>query len=269
MLTAKKLPKKYIVRRAVFCIAAAALLIAAFCLIFCKNKQQDVYTFSGLNDEAKQAVRLYTGKNEIDISAYPASLIELLQRNPETVEFVVDYSKEKDKQHTVDLSEYKNCSDVPLFMQWDKRWGYMQYGSDVAGLTGCGPVCLSMVAFYYTKSQKYTPEKMIRYSIDNGYCVAGSGSSWKLISQGARDLGFSVKELPLDKQTLLSSAENYPLICVMGPGAFTTTGHFIVISGVCDGAFKVNDPNSRKNSSKVWTYKELQDQIKNIWQIKM
>ena len=57
------------------------------------------------------------------------------------------------------------------------------------------------------------------------------------------------------------------IICIMGPGVFTTTGHYIVLTGVEDGKFQVNDPNSRENSQKLWDYDEFADQIRNLWAI--
>ena len=47
------------------------------------------------------------------------------------------------------------------------------------------------------------------------------------------------------------------IICSVAPGDFTYRGHYIVIAGYKDGKFKVNDPNSYKNSEKGWTYQEL------------
>lgn len=61
--------------------------------------------------------------------------------------------------------------------------------------------------------------------------------------------------------------EGNPVILAMGPGDFTTTGHYIVLTGVKDGKFQVNDPNSRLRSQKLWSYEELEDQIRNIWAI--
>lgn len=199
---------------------------------------------------------------------YPVSLLELLERNPETEDFVRSYPKEHKKKQTVDLSEYKNTKTVPLFLQWDKRWGYIQYGSDVAGLTGCGPVCLSMVAYYYIRSNDVAPDKMLEFSKQNGYCVKGKGTAWTLISEGAEKLGLRAEELPLDKARIFNTLQaGKPVICVMGPGVFTTTGHFIVLTGIKDEKVLLNDPNSKKNSAKEWQFEEFADQIKNLWAI--
>ena len=58
------------------------------------------------------------------------------------------------------------------------------------------------------------------------------------------------------------------MICVMGPGDFTATGHFIVMTGLKDGLICVNDPNSRANSQKLWDFDQISDQIRNLWVIR-
>ena len=219
--------------------------------------------------DANSTVLAFAQANDLDYDIYPESLIDLLERNPETEAFVLNYPLEYDKEHLVDLSEYENSEGIPLFMQWDQRWGYTIYGNDVAGLTACGPVCLSMAAYYLTGDVAFSPDKMISFAIDNGYCTAGSGSSWTLISEGGVKLGFDVTEIPLDEARIISNLEVYnPIICVMGPGDFTTTGHYIILSGYENGMIRVNDPNSKANSAKLWSYEEIKDQIRNLWVIR-
>ena len=110
---------------------------------------------------------------------------------------------------------------------------------------------------------------MIRFASQNGYYVSGSGSSWTLISEGAAKLGFDVTEIPLDKNRILSNLEvGNPIICAMGPGDFTTTGHFIVLVGCQDGLLQVNDPNSIQNSQTLWSYEDICGQIRNLWVIR-
>ena len=58
-----------------------------------------------------------------------------------------------------------------------------------------------------------------------------------------------------------------PVILALGKGDFTSTGHYIVLTGVEEEGFRVNDPNSRENSKKLWTYEQLEKQIRNIWEI--
>ena len=62
-------------------------------------------------------------------------------------------------------------------------------------------------------------------------------------------------------------AAGTPLICSMWPGDFTTSGHFILLTGLDEaGRVVLNDPNSPKNSEKAWDMAELLPQIRAVWQ---
>ena len=113
-----------------------------------------------------------------------------------------------------------------------------------------------------------SPDQIAKYAQREGYYEAGAGSSWTLISEGAGKLGLQAKELPLVKKKITDALEaGYPVILSMGPGDFTSSGHYIVLTGVENGSFKVNDPNSRLRSQRLWSYEELEGQIRNIWAI--
>ena len=138
---------------------------------------------------------------------------------------------------------------IPLFIQWDERWGYKTYGDDFLAVTGCGPTALSMVCVGLTGNLNMNPYAVAKMAQADGYYVNGSGSSWNMMTGLAGDLGLSAKELGLDADTIRSKLrDGHPIICIMGPGDFTSTGHFIVLTGVkSNGDVTVNDPNSRKN----------------------
>ena len=172
--------------------------------------------------------------------------------------------EQEDAPFAYDLSQ-----GVPLLMQWDQRWGYIKYGSDMAALTGCGPVCLAMAGYYVTGDETFSPDNMVRFAWENGYYAKGSGSSWTLISEGGVKLGLDVTEIPLVKKRIVDNLEvKNPIILALGPGDFTTAGHYVVLVGVEDGKFRVNDPNSVINSQRLWSYEELEGQIRNIWVIR-
>jgi hypothetical protein len=218
--------------------------------------------------KAKETISAFAEENSLSLDDYPESLVRLLARNPEIEDFVLSYPLEHDKEHSVDLSDCVNTGSVPLLMQWDKRWGYITYGDDVAALTACGPVCLSMAALYVTGDASLSPGRIIEFSKENSYCVYGSGSSWTLISEGGEKLGLDVTELPLVESLITDNLKDgHPIICIMGPGDFTTSGHFIVMTSYEDGKIKINDPNSRERSSMLWEYDDIYDQILNLWVI--
>lgn len=247
-------------------ITALAAVLVILCLLaawgeLAQNDRPEAGT-------VEETIWLYAKEHGLSLKDYPQSLIDLLKKNPETEKFVLEYPIAKDAVPVIDMTPYLDTQSVPLLMQWDQRWGYIPYGSDVAGLTGCGPTCLSMAAIFVTGDPTFSPDYMLKFALENQYYVPGSGSSWTLISQGGPKLGLEVQELPLDEGRIRKALNaGKPVICAMGPGDFTSSGHFIVITGMQDGMFRVNDPNSLENSQNLWSYDTIKGQIRNLWSI--
>ena len=218
--------------------------------------------------DAEEKIIAYASANGLSADDYPDSLVTLLEQNPETEDFVLSYPFRKEE--AIDLSEYTNCETVPLFLQWDKRWGYSRYGSDFLAVTGCGPTCLAMVGYHLTGDDWFTPINVARFAEENSYYVPEQGSSWTLISEGAGKLGLEAIEIPMVKSRIIDNLEvGNPIILAMGPGDFTTEGHYIILTGVESGSFRVNDPNSRIRSEQLWTYETLEEQVRNLWVIRL
>ena len=203
-----------------------------------------------------------------DLMGIPDSLLELMESNPETTEFVLNYPDRQPME--VDLSDFDLSEGVPLFMQWDMRWGYETYGSDVMAITGCAPTCLAMVGYYLTGEARFTPDNLANFALEHDYYVSGSGTKWTFIGDGAEMLGLSSTELPLIEEVLIRNLRaGNPIIAVMGPGDFTSSGHYVVIVDYEDGLYKINDPNRRANSERLWSYQTLEPQIRNLWAIRV
>lgn len=196
---------------------------------------------------------------------YPEQLIELLKSNEETVDFVFDYLEKKDTTPADTVGEVVQ-GQIPLLLQWDERWGYAFYADDMIAVNGCGPTAIAMVAAGLTGDNTVTPYKVAQFSAENGYYAGDSGTSWILMTDGAQQFGIYGEEMGLSEGEVFSALENgHPIICSMRPGDFTTTGHFIVLTGIEDGKIRVNDPNSRVRSERLWDYSKLEYQINNLW----
>ena len=197
---------------------------------------------------------------------YPSYLQDFMEVNPEALEFVYRYPEFKGRSQTVDITGDVKEGEIPLFIQWDPRGGYEAYGDDMIALSGCGPVCLSMVYVGLTGDTSMDPKAMSEFSMENGYYLENVGTSWDLMSSGAELLGLSWENPSLHQGELYDLLDmGCPLICSMKPGDFTTTGHFIIIYGRDGDDLLVHDPNSMERSSRTWTYEQLESQIKNIW----
>lgn len=197
---------------------------------------------------------------------YPKQLKDLALKNEEALEFVYDYPAEHVKEHTIDLTEEASMDSVPLFVQWDKRWGYEKYSGNFFAASGCGPTTLSMVVVYLTHNREASPIAVAKYSKEAGYSVDGSGSSWTLISEGCRHYGVEAKTVALDESRMKAELdEGHPIVVNVGPGDFTDTGHFMVITGYDDEGFSINDPNSIEKSGKRWLFKNISSQIRAVW----
>lgn len=166
----------------------------------------------------------------------------------------------------IDLSK-DMTGGIPRLYQWDDRWGNEVYGTSNMKTSGCGPTCLSMVCCGLTGETKWNPYEVAKMAVKKGYYVPGTGTSWDLMTDGAKRLGLKGKEISLSESTIRDELElGRPIICAMGPGDFTKEGHFIVLTGMDEeGRILVNDPNSKKLSEKTWELERLMTQMKNLW----
>lgn len=196
---------------------------------------------------------------------YPEDMLASLVNNPEMIEFVSNYNKDR-KQTTAELTKEEKEEAFPLFLQWDQRWGYEKYGGNIIGMNGCGPTCLSMVIFALTRDSYITPKAVAAFSEEEGYYVEGTGTSWSLMSEGAMKYGLTAKELCLDQRIMEQELDKgHPIICALRAGDFTTTGHYVMIYDYNENGFMINDPNCIARSKQQWKYDKLSKQIKNMW----
>ena len=150
-----------------------------------------------------------------DLSLLPEAMRTLYDKVPAAREWVLawyDFPKPVTSDQ-IDLSTL-DTSRVPELYQWDLRWGYARYAGNFFGLSGCGPMALSMVTIYFTKDTALNPQRVGEYAEENKYTDSGNGTAWTLFSQGAAGLGLRSTELPLDQSRVdaaLASGEMGPV----------------------------------------------------------
>lgn len=214
----------------------------------------------------------YTDNSAVSQAGSPAEFSQelqtLLEINAEAADYVEGYpNRDAYINSTIDLTDDFVSGQVPLLMQWDKRWGYNAYGDSMIGLAGCGPLCMTQAYLYFMEDTGMNPRRMAEFAYDSGYYTS-EGTSWSFWTEGAQKLGLSGRVLSLDENLMKRSLDAGNLIiCSMGPGDFTTVGHFILIRGYDENGFYVNDPNRRTNSERQWDYETLRRQIRNLWEL--
>lgn len=197
---------------------------------------------------------------------YPDSVVGLLGKNKETVNFVENYEEKKDVPAVDNIGESYVEGRIPQLLQWDERWGYASYGTSIVAVSGCGPTCMAMVAAGLNKDPSITPAKVAVYGTENHYVDEDNNTYWAFMQEAGSNWNLSSYEGVLtEEQVGAELAAGHPIICSVGPGDFTQNGHFIVLTGYENGVVKVNDPFSQKNSEAAWAFKDIADQIKAMW----
>lgn len=236
------------------------------------------HRFESDNEYIEKIKQTYTMSEESEhiienIDSYPTSLLDSLLKNPEMLSFVAGYTAAEqhgfENAENIDVSADCTPGKIPLFIQWDERWGYENYGTDLMALNACGPTCMAMIYVGLTGDMSENPLSIAQMCIENNYYYPNQGTSTELITYGADQLGLSSAELSLSADALLESlAAGHPVMANVGPGDFTTYGHYIVLTGIDEnGRVTVNDPNSPNKSVRTWDAQRIVDQSYSLWSV--
>ena len=230
---------------------AAALLNAA-------SKDQDVYWIASHPDQYEE-----------DGVMVQAKLLKLAAHEPAAVSYVRHWP-ERYPQETASgdaAATTDSGTSFPRLYQWDERWGYTVYSSTAFALTGCCPTALTMVYQGFSGDTSVTPYDVAMLARNNGYETEFDGTDGSFLIHMAGDLGLTCTELSpaaTNLRTTLNAGQ--ALIINVGPGDFTTNGHFIVATGLdSEGKVIINDPYSAERSSQTWDVDTLVSQAKAFY----
>lgn len=156
----------------------------------------------------------------------------------------------------VEGQEYLAGGNTGLFRyynQSDERWAGTLFGVDSLSGYGCGPTALSMAVTSLT-GREVDPAAMADWAASQGYAAPGSGSHYPIVQGAAEYFGLDCASVELTAAGLEAAlSEGGVVVALMGPGHFTSSGHFIVLYGMtAEGQVLAADPNSRANSVVPW-----------------
>jgi hypothetical protein len=169
--------------------------------------------------------------------------------------------------------------ETPMFLQYDPQWGTTMYSSinnpsQTIASSACGPVSFAMVLSHFNKISEiedsviksFQGSKIYRlvlsstqYALEKRFRTAENGTATKFLESSGEAVGLKVEyisqqnAISKDSSKIKSHLENgKPIIASMGPGNFTQSGHYILLSGMKDNVVIVNDPNSEARSNQGW-----------------
>ncbi len=151
------------------------------------------------------------------------------------------------------------------FSQLDGRWKDIPYtqkdgtpcspaDQSTIGTSGCGPSAMAMVLAYYSRHSKLKPTSQAPTVINPatiaflssklGYRVCGSGTAYAMFPAVAQIYGIRATAARNWDEAKTALFQGYPVIAAMGPGYFTSNGHFVVLYGMADAAGNISTKTS-------------------------
>lgn len=151
--------------------------------------------------------------------------------------------------------------------QGDKRWKSILYTitgskSQTIGSSGCGPTSMSDIISTWLV-HNITPVEMCKYAIDHGYRTKDSGTAWGFFKSIATAYGFTgflqTKSMATARQALKAGAL---VVASMGPGYWTSGGHYICLWHTDDTYMYACDPaSSTRKKQKLAAFEEQRKQF--------
>lgn len=155
------------------------------------------------------------------------------------------------------LTEYSTVKKPVEYKQGDSRWAKYPYTScgdksQTIKSSGCGPTCAAMIIATWI-DKKVTPPDMADLAVKNGYRTKNSGTAYAFFPFLAKKYGLKCTQYSGKygfDPTIKALRKGALVVCCMGPGYFTASGHFI-LAWMDDGAnIIVNNPGAGHSRDK-------------------
>ncbi|MGX4645639.1 MULTISPECIES: C39 family peptidase [Holzapfeliella] len=157
-----------------------------------------------------------------------------------------------------------------LILQTDERYKSLPYGTGAGTLdeNGCAVASLAMVSAFFDNSIKTSPADILNWS-GSRYFVDGQGTSWDIFPAFATQFGYQYHDLGNDINNAIPYLkQGIPVVISVGPGQFTQSGHFMVLSYSDDNGIRLLDPNddpNKNHSLTIYNPAEIQKDMMHIW----
>ena len=153
------------------------------------------------------------------------------------------------------LSLSSSVGTLTYYNQSDVRWaGHLYGGLDSMAAYGCGPTVMAMIISSFTE-HNLLPSDMADWAATNHYWAASSGTKHNFIPECAAAFGLKAEPFTgrTDTEVRQALLSGHILVALMGPGHFTTSGHFIILYNYWSGnEIRIADPASLDRTMTAW-----------------
>lgn len=166
------------------------------------------------------------------------------------------------------------------YLQTDSRWASKDYSapgeSTTIGKSGCGPTCAAMLIETLT-GKTFTPADACAWALKKGYKAPNQGTYYSYFVPQFKEYGIQCERL--NTATLYGNStssihtkafdllkQGYYLIACMGPGLWTSSGHYVVVWWE-EGWVYINDPASQSTARIKGNLATFKSQVKYYWTI--
>lgn len=158
-----------------------------------------------------------------------------------------------DGEYTLSLTT--SIGTLTYYNQSDSRWAnYLYGGADPLAVYGCGPTVLAMLVTSFTEHTCQPPD-IAAWAAANHYWSLGYGTKHEFIPEGAAAFGLKAESFRnFTPEGVISELKSgHILVALMGPGHFSDSGHFIIITDDWSGnQVRVADPARLERTQAAW-----------------
>ena len=256
-----------LVARLLKALGRALIAFARLAVPFCRRHPKQVLAGAGVVAVvvAVLSVRGCIAAERRD--AYNASTLAGAQQEAQALAAsVTDLATDLVEPTSTPKDQWKQ-GEMPYLYQIDAQWSHETYSGGRLRHQGCGPTALAMVYVELTGNTDMDPAAMAEFSTKNGFSTDQDGTSWSIMTDGAALLGLEGTQISPNEAKVRAALEaGQPVIFLMSPGHFTSSGHFIAVEKLDDdGKAVVHDSNSWVRSNKTWDLSTVCGEATTAW----
>ena len=167
------------------------------------------------------------------------------------------------------------------YLQTDPKWGSLDYSAPgektTIAASGCGPTAMAMVLATWA-DPSVTPKTECAWALAHGYKAPHQGTYYGYFEPAGARYGLQMTRL--NYASLYGNATSAYhaqvkdaldrgelVIACMGPGNWTSSGHYVLAWKIDGDTIYINDPASTKAARTKGSYSLFRQQVKYYWVI--